>query len=180
MTIGVANPFQPRDDWAVAPDGRVVVVRSPDYHVEWHGAGAPKVGPAIPYDRVKVSESHKAQWRDSRKSQVAVMMTVNNGQRSVATPPASSLPEPTDWPDYMPPFLGGATQVAPDGTIWVLRTGPAGELAPQVDLIDGSGKVTGRVVLPKRTRIVGFGKGGVVYTVRLDDDDLQYLQRFRM
>jgi hypothetical protein len=27
--------------------------------------------------------------------------------------------------------------------------------------------------------VVGFGPGGVVYTVRSDEDDLQWLQRFR-
>jgi len=33
--------------------------------------------------------------------------------------------------------------------------------------------------LPKQTRVIGFGAGGTVYTIRVDEDDLQYLQRYR-
>jgi len=33
-------------------------------------------------------------------------------------------------------------------------------------------------VLPKRSRLVGFGNG-TVYTARFDEDDLQYLQKHR-
>jgi hypothetical protein len=35
------------------------------------------------------------------------------------------------------------------------------------------------VVLPAKTRLLGFGQG-TVYLVRTDDDDLQYLQRYRL
>ena len=45
------------------------------------------------------------------------------------------------------------------------------------DLLDR--KLTGKVVLPKQTRVIGFGAGGTVYTIRVDEDDLQYLQRYR-
>jgi hypothetical protein len=36
-----------------------------------------------------------------------------------------------------------------------------------------------RVTFPEKSRLVGFGEG-TVYTVRTDDDDLQYLERYRM
>jgi hypothetical protein len=35
-----------------------------------------------------------------------------------------------------------------------------------------------RVVLPKRHRLLGFGNSAV-YVARLDEDDLQYLQKYR-
>lgn|GEM_PF-3738368 len=37
------DPFEWRDVWSVAPNGRVVVVRGDDYHVEWYDGydGAP-------------------------------------------------------------------------------------------------------------------------------------------
>jgi hypothetical protein len=86
--------------------------------------------------------------------------------------------EPTDWPEYLPPFLGASlVAFAPDGLLWVQRTTPAGQPAT-FDLIDGAGKVAQRVVLPKKSRVVGFGSG-TVYVARSDDDDLQYLQRYR-
>jgi hypothetical protein len=37
----------------------------------------------------------------------------------------------------------------------------------------------GRVALPPKTRLVGFGNG-TLYLVRRDDDDLEYLQRYRL
>lgn len=32
-------PFSPQDAWSVARDGRLAVVRSNDYHVEWRSTG---------------------------------------------------------------------------------------------------------------------------------------------
>jgi hypothetical protein len=55
----------------------------------------------------------------------------------------------------------------------------ASDRNPRYDVFDATGKLTGQVVFPPRTRIVGFGKG-VVYTVRADEDDLQYLQKWAM
>src|SRR5574338_1536138 len=52
--------FAPEDQWAVAPDGRVAVVRSGDYHVEWYGAG-PRVvrGPPVPFVRRRVTAADR-------------------------------------------------------------------------------------------------------------------------
>jgi hypothetical protein len=60
----------------------------------------------------------------------------------------------------------------------VRRTAPAGA-PPTYDVIDAAGKLVNHVVLPKKTRLVAFGNG-VVYLVRMDDDDLQYLGRYRL
>jgi hypothetical protein len=63
--------------------------------------------------------------------------------------------------------------------LWVKRTGPVG--APLTyDLIDNAGKLTQRVVFPMGVRLVGFGANGAIYAARTDDDDLQYLQRYRL
>ena len=179
VRVGVSNPFQPRDEWAVTPDGRVAVLRSPEYRVDWYGPNGKSSAPAIPYDKIKVTEKHKQEWRDSRKQQTSLMVTMNNGQRSVRTgPPPADTPDPGDWPEIMPPFLDNAVFVAPNGMIWVSRTREAGD-APNFDVIDASGKVAMRVELPKKTRLVGVGNG-TVYATRSDDDDLQYLQRYRL
>ena len=79
----------------------------------------------------------------------------------------------------MPPFLGNAVTFAPNGTLWVRRTGPAGQ-PPTYDLIDATGHVTQRVVLPKKSQVVGFGANNTLYVVRIDEDDLQYLDRYRL
>ena len=179
MMIGMANPFAPRDEWAVAPDGRVAVLRSPEYRVDWYGPNGKTSGAPIAYEKLPVTEAHKAEWRESRKQMTAVMVTVDNGQRSVRTgPPDLKIPDPGNWPEAMPPFLDNAVQVAPNGMVWVARTGEAGAPA-RYDVIDGAGKVVMRVALPARVRLVGLG-AGTAYAVRTDEDDLQYLQRYRV
>jgi hypothetical protein len=69
--------------------------------------------------------------------------------------------------------------MAPNGQIWIARTREATDNQPKYDIIDGSGRLVGRVAFPTRTRVIGFGATSV-YTVRTDEDDLQYLQRFRL
>lgn len=180
VRMGVANPFAARDEWAVTPDGRVAVLRSPEYRVDWYGPTGKSSSATIAYDKIKVTEQHKEQWRESRKSQTSVMVTVNNGQRSVRTgPPPANIPDPGNWPDVMPPFLENAVFVAPNGLVWVNRTRDAGDESADFDVIDASGKVVMKVELPKKVRLVGLGNG-VVYGVRTDEDDLQYLQRYRL
>ncbi|MGQ0766641.1 MAG: hypothetical protein ACT4OZ_13365 [Gemmatimonadota bacterium] len=180
IRIGGGNPFSARDEWAVTADGRVAVVRSPEYRVDFVGP-ARSSGPAIPYPKVRVSERHKEQWRQSRQNATVMMVRNDNGRQTTSTGSAAnvSIPEPTDWPEVMPPFLSSAVLVAPDGNLWVARTREADDDTPRYDVIDGSGRVIERVALPRRTRVIGFGRG-VVYTVRSDEDDLQYLQRFAL
>ena len=69
-------------------------------------------------------------------------------------------------------------QLAPNGDLWVARLRAVSDEAPLYDVIDASGKVVSHVILPKKSRVVGFGKG-TVYVIRIDDDDAQYLQRFK-
>ena len=181
VRIGGTNPFAAADQWAVSPDGRVAVVYAGDYHIVWTDANGKKTStPPIKFDRIKVSEAHKDEWRESRKGQMGMQVTNQNGKMSAQMVPMTGGPEPTDWPEYMPPFLSSGTSsvsFSNDGLLWVRRTGPAGQ-APTFDLIDRSGKVAQKVVLPKKSRLVGFGNG-TVYVVRVDDDDLQYLQRYK-
>src|SRR5690606_7639560 len=35
VAVGMPNPLAARDEWAVAPDGRVAIVRPEPYRVEW-------------------------------------------------------------------------------------------------------------------------------------------------
>lgn len=180
MQIGAANPFAPRDEWAVLPDGRVLVLRSPEYRVDVYGPSGRAAGAPIAYEKLKVTERHKALWRESRRNQTAIMMTIQNGERrATAGPPPANTPDPADWPELLPPFLGSSVFVAPNGTVWVARTRAANDETPDYDVIDGTGKVVARYELPKGTRLVAVGNG-VAYAVRTDEDDLQYLQRYRV
>ncbi len=78
----------------------------------------------------------------------------------------------------MPPFLSGASRVTPEGELWVERAQPAKETRPTYDVFDSGGQLIRQVVLPASRRLIGFGTG-VLYAVRVDDDDLEWLERYR-
>jgi hypothetical protein len=46
------------------------------------------------------------------------------------------------------------------------------------DVINPEGRVESRIALATKGRVVGFGHGWV-YVARIDEDDLEYLQRFK-
>lgn len=173
------QPFSGQDDWAVAPDGRVGVVRVGDYHVEWwQPAGAKVSGPAVNYQKVAVSQADKDRFRkesSNTRGQFQVQVGGPGGRGSAPPPPPPSLGEP-DWPAVKPPFRYGMSQVAPDGSLWVQRYGAAD--APLVyDVFDASGRLTRQVALPKGARLVGFGARGV-YVATTTDDELETLARY--
>jgi hypothetical protein len=183
VMIGMSNPYAPRDEWAVAPDGRIAIVTPEPYRVHWVTPdGRRTTGPVIPYDKVKVTEADKERLQDQQSKRTGMVMRAEvgaAGARSSTRPAAiGDLPKITDWPEYKPPFMQGATEIAPNGDLWVLRS-PGEDEIPRYDVFDSSGRLTGHVQLPRRARLVGFGKKSV-YIVRLDEDDLQYLQRFAM
>jgi len=166
---------------AVAPDGRVAIAHHNPYRIEYVSeTGQHTMGPEIRYERVKVSEGHKKEWREARRNAMGMAISMDNGRRSASMVPMRDVQDPENWGDeYMPPFLPSQTplQFSDDGHLWVRRTGPAG-MAPTYDVFDRGGNLVQKVVLPQRTRVIGFGNG-TVYTIRMDEDDLQYLQRHK-
>ncbi len=129
----------------------------------------------------------KQEWRDAQKSGTRIAMTVGNDggntSRSVSTPAAGPVSEPAAWPATKPPFAGGGAMsgsvwAAPNGDVWVMRQRAAKDKVPTADVFDARARLIGKVAFPERTRLVGFG-AKAVYLVRVDDDDLQYLQRYR-
>ena len=62
--------------------------------------------------------------------------------------------------------------------MWIARTRSASEKTPVYDVFDRSGKLARKVTLNPDSRIIGFGTG-TVYVVRTDQDDLQYLEKYR-
>lgn len=188
MNIRIGGgPFAADDGWAVLSDGRVAVVRHSDYHVEVYpasGRGAPARGAPVRFTPVRVAEAEKQGWRDSRARTggMAIAITRTDGpggssQRSSAVPPLAQ--EPTAWPAVMPPFEAGRVFATPTGQLWVGRYQSARDKAPRYDVFDATGRHTGQVVFPADTRLIGFGQN-TVYTVRIDADDLQYLQRWTL
>ena len=182
VRMGGGPPFNGADQMLVAPDGRVAVAHFDPYSIDFVSETGQRVrGQPIKYDKLKISEGHKREWRERQKTATGLQMTVdNNGRRSATMGPAGQTQDPEVWGgEFMPPFLGGNNTLSfsNDGYLWVQRTGPAGQ-PPTFDVIDRAGNLAQKVVLPKRARLIGFGNGAV-YVARLDEDDLQYIQKYR-
>jgi hypothetical protein len=181
MRVGSSTPFDARDSWNVFPDGRVAIVRHGDYHLDIVGEGGQTVsGPPVSFVPVPVGAAEKESFRVAARRAPSVSMSVENrgsGTRtSISTAPAEFV-EPREWPSVKPPFVNGAIFVRHNNEVWVQRQVRADD-PPTFDVFDDRGRVVRRVSLPVGERVVGFGTG-TVYTVRIDEDDLQYLQRYR-
>ena len=181
--VRAPRPFTTLDQWAAAPDGRVAIVTAQPYRVAFvDDKGVRSLGPLLVVEQVPVTEGHKKAWREEHQRKVPTVRRNGDGQLSYgySAPPLHG--EPEDWPKFLPPFVAAFSErvarFAPDGTLWILRTAPA-DAPPTFDLINRAGQIAARLILPPHTRLVGFGSD-TVYLVRIDDDDLEHLQRFAL
>jgi hypothetical protein len=178
-----APAFPVVDEWGLLPDGRVAIVRGKNYRVDYVG-GVKNTTAAVPYEPVKVTDADKEAMRDSLKKAREVMkktigeLAASRGAKADQIP-SFQLDEPSDWPAVKPPFTVNGLRIAPNGQLWITRLGPAGEKGSTCDVIDTNGRLLYRLRLPERTSLVGIG-AKAIYTVRTDEDDLQYLQRYKL
>jgi hypothetical protein len=178
VRIGNSTPFGSSDTYVVTPQGDLAVVRAADYRVDWVSNGRSVTGTPIKYDKVKITDDDKKQYIEARKNQTGTMVVDDGRGRRVQNVPAAQLDggNAPVFPEFKGPYTSGSI-AAPNGQVWVPRHMPFGT-APTYDVIDNTGKLVSRVVLPKRTRLLGFGTG-TVYLARIDEDDLQYIQRYK-
>lgn len=180
MAIRMSGPFEPRDDWAVSPDGRLAIVRHSPFRVEWVApAGTVTRGPELQYTPIPVTDADRKAVAEARRSagSMRVMAGPEGTQVTMGGPPPDAqMDDSEDWPSTKPPFMSGTARVAPNGHLWLQRSRRANDRAPVYDVYDGAGRLVRRVALPEDTKIIGFGARSV-YLIRTDSDDLQYLQR---
>lgn len=175
ISVG-GGAYQPRDDWAVLPDGRVGLARAVEYQVEWLGGPRAVVGPKVPYTPVKVGDAEKNAWADALASR-GMMVEIENGRRRTRRPPRPNIDRMT-WPEVMPAFTGSrAVLAAPTGELWVRRAQPASADGATYDVFDQQGQIARRITLAGNRVVVGLGRG-VVFVTRTDDDDLQWIERY--
>jgi hypothetical protein len=171
---GPPPPFASVDQWAVAPDGRIALVTVEPYRVQFIERSGRRVeGPVLNYSPVPMSAGLKAQWRERQEQPVASLQVGAGGTMS-AGQVRRPFQEPSEWPDVLPPFLQRALRFAPDGMLWIERAVPVGA-GQMFDVVNTHGHIVRHVELPPGLRLVGFGRSGV-FTVRRDEDDLEYLQ----
>jgi hypothetical protein len=160
------KPYAPAVSWAVSSEGRVAKVHPEGYWVEFiEPSGKTFRGEPNSFDRIPLREAHQEKWRKMFESSCR------------SSRPPVSVPISTEWPGDIPPFLAGAAVFDPNGVLWLRRELDA-DASPTYDLIDKGGKVFHRVILGSAGRVIGFGLG-FIYTVRVDVDDRQYIQRHK-
>jgi hypothetical protein len=173
-----SQPYAPQDEWQVTPAGRVAIGRVGDYHVEWRGSGAPIVGPAVPFQPVKVNAADRAAFLSGmRNSRNRITVNVGGGGGRDIKPPEVKE-EDFDWPAVKPPFVGRSSFMAPEGQLWLQRSTPTQDSTAVYDVFDANGRPTAQVTLPRGRRMVGLGQG-TLYATRTDADGLQWLERYR-
>lgn len=175
------GPLHPRPGWSVAPNGTVALAWPDPYHLETvRRDGRRQAGPAIPYRPVPVTEADKQAWADGMAG--GAMMVVSGSSSSSGGSRSFTMPRPDpdgqEWPEVKPPFRPRGVTAAADNRVWVQRFVKAG--APEMyDVFDERGTLVERVTLPAGRTLIGFGPG-VVYLVNTDEDDLQWLERYRI
>jgi len=171
---GRQRAFVSAMQWVATPDGRVAQVQPEPYHVAWLGQnGRATHGPAVAYQPVRITQRDKEAWADQAGTGQAVMRTPQGTQTMRI--PRPNLDE-VDFPEFKPPF--DAVFATPEGEIWVRVSRPAATTRQLYDVFDGQGLRVRQVELAEGRRIVGFGRG-TLYAVRVDEDDLQWLERYR-
>ena len=180
MRIGGAKVFTPAEQWGVAADGAIARVMYSPYRVVWYppNGGASAAGPTQSYTPMAVTDADKKEIIEQRKRQRPMTIMIGGPAGRAGPSPNIQVPDP-EFADTKPPFDGnGAVVVSPEGEVWVQRTQPAGTRNPLYDVFDRTGKLVRKVTLNPQSVVRGFGNG-TIYVVRTDDDDLQYVERYR-
>lgn len=179
-------PMSPQDGWTTARDGRVGVVRSAGYYVEWiHPDGRLVCGPTneVRTSRVRRADKEAYMARMQRNSLGVEVMNVNGNmttafRRGTRGRPDRQDIDGMDWPDALPVFQASGIHIARNGDLWVERYVTAGT-APVYDVFDGNGVLVRRMTLPEGREVIGFGNG-CVYLTRTDQFDLQWLEKYSL
>jgi hypothetical protein len=181
--------FAAQDVWQATPEGRIALVRSKDYHIEWREPdGRVTRGPAVAFTVVPVTERDRVDYTRTFLENSGV-----GGRGSGSTNPSGVSPTPDEMlaPDRVkqmaaqnpfaatkPPFTDVMPRFAPDQSLWVERSMPAG--APRTwDVFDASGRITLRVVLPPGRRLLAVGRAGL-YLAAVNADGLEALERHQL
>lgn len=180
----IYDPLLRSDAWAVLTDGTVALVRSLDYHIDWvRPDGTRYTTPKMPFDWRAYSDAEKAGLIDSMRAGIE-----RNFRARMAAPGAVQTPmphyefvSPDELPNYPPTIKAGSIRADLDGNVWIPPTtsldAAAGNLV--YDVVNTRGEVVRRVQLPSGRRLVGFGRGGVLYFT-VDDSTGVHLERARI
>ena len=178
--------FAPGDAWAATPAGRVAIVRAADYRVEWiEPDGRRTTGPSVAWKPIAVVDRDRYDF-----TRGTLATTGTSGKGGVDRPPGGlsavsadmltdkaigELVANTRFAKTKGAFTDAAPIIAPDGSLWVERSTPAGASSTWV-VFDGRGRPSASWQLPAGRRLAGIGRGRV-YLVATDPDGIERLER---
>lgn len=174
FVVTLASPINDSDGWTLLTDGTVAVVRSRDYHIDWRKPDGTSVStPKMPFDWRRISPEEKVRMIDSMKKRDAderARELAQAGRRpteeTAARAPFMTV-SPDDIPDYYPPLRQGEVRADADGNVWILPStsllSTADNAGLVYDVVNRKGEIIQRVRLPEGRRLMGFGRGGIVY-----------------
>jgi hypothetical protein len=177
-------PLAPQDDWAVAPDGHIALVRADPYRVEWlQPDGRLVQGPVVQYRPVPVRTPEKERWLEGLGGGLTVSVTVEGGAPSTqfrrgggggGMHGGQGSVDDYEWPATLPAIRTGGARIDPNGRVWVERYGAVGS-PTEYDVFDRRGARIATIRLPADRRVIGFGRSAV-YAVHVDDLGLHWLE----
>lgn len=185
--------LQERDEWAVAPDGRLAIARAHGATVEWIGPdGIRSSGPSHSFTTYQVRDADKEAILEAFRSEAISMTAAANRSGSVTRMTMSrGLPDAGDapgigeyeWADAFPIFRPDRASVSDAGELWLERWLPVDHQS-QWEVFDEEGRWLGSVNLPTGYRLLGFGHTTdgqeAAYLTALDEFGLKWLERYRV
>jgi hypothetical protein len=174
-----------RDGWAVRNDGLVARVLAQPFEVRWYRDGKDTGRPVpLPSGDYRVTDADRRAYID-HWDKVPVMGLGPGGSTGPTgrkNPLAEHLRDhPEAFPSRRPPLAEAEPNVLFDrrGRLWIVRDKSARDSSYAIDIVDEPNGIAGRLVLPAGRRLLGFG-ANTLYLVRVDDDDLQWLERYAL
>jgi hypothetical protein len=172
------NRLATPDHWAITTDGSLVILRGRDHRLDWMGADR-KIVPGAPVSFAwarrldserkrladEITESRAVGYRASLARWLSDSSKGLAGPRPVRPDSVGAQ----DVPEIRP-VVKGASAFIPDcdNNVWLRPNGLAGTDTMSYEIVSQQGGVTARVTLPPARRIVGCGRGGAMYLLRLE------------
>lgn len=141
---GAPPPYPiPGDHAALAPDGWLAILRTTPYRVDWRTPGGTWTwGEPIPIGRVRVDDEEKA----------FTIADMSEARRSLGT-------DNVTWPAFVPALVTVDLHFSPEGALVVERTPVSTDSGRVYDVINRQGHRTRQLVIPRNSRVIGFGRG---------------------
>jgi hypothetical protein len=176
--------FAALNDWAVLPDGTVVLINAATYELAFcRGAQVVRTVQVPAPRRIAVKASAYHAHLDSteafaRQSMLSAAALIAAGKGGAAAVPPSLQFERPEPPEFFSPVLVDAVRRtrASAYRLWIPVSGPDSPMREYWDVIDTLGVRHARYVLPIGTELRAVSPK-FVYTIRKDDDDLYWVER---